>query len=107
MLPGGGDSPKTLPAPLIGICRVCEGFVFQPGYGELKIDILIPGVRVTLKAVRSPLPPRSSWQGPAAMDTGRGHTVTLSVGTWWQGPSSVLEPVPEIWCWNFGLFYVL
>lgn len=58
--------PKWLCQPLIGICRVCEGFVFGPGCGELKIDIVIPWVRVILDAAQSPLAPLSHLSGSAA-----------------------------------------
>lgn len=53
---------------------MCEGFVFRPGCGELKIDILVPWVRVTLEAVQSPLAPLSHLSGSAADDVGRGLT---------------------------------
>ena len=70
----------ALPNPLIGICRVCEGFVFRPGCGELKIDILIPWDRVTLEAVQSPLAPLSHSSGSAAVDVSRGHTARVVNG---------------------------
>lgn len=52
--------------PLIGIGGVCEGFVFWSGCGELKIDVVIPWVRVTLEALQSPLAPLSPLSGSAA-----------------------------------------
>lgn len=52
--------------PLIGIGGVCEGFVFRSGCGELKIDVVIPWVRVTLEALQSPLAPLSPLSGSAA-----------------------------------------
>lgn len=52
--------------PLIGIGGVCEGFVFRSGCGELKIDFVIPWVRVTLEALQSPLAPLSPLSGSAA-----------------------------------------
>lgn len=45
---------------------MCEGFVFRSGCGELKIDFVIPWVRVTLEALQSPLAPLSPLSGSAA-----------------------------------------
>lgn len=61
--------------PLIGIGGVCEGFVFRSGCGELKIDFVIPWVRVTLEALQSPLAPLSPLSGSAAaVEVGGGWT---------------------------------
>lgn len=54
------------PVTVIGIGGVCEGFVFRSGCGELKIDVVIPWVRVTLEALQSPLAPLSPLSGSAA-----------------------------------------
>ena len=70
------------PVTPIGIGGVCEGFVFRSGCGELKIDFVIPWVRVTLEALQSPLAPLSPLSGSvAAVEVGGGWAAGFHRGT--------------------------
>lgn len=76
---------------------MCEGFVFRSGCGELKIDFVIPWVRVTLEARQSPLAPLSPLSGSAA---------AVEVGGGWAACSQEylegnVRPV-SCWTWTLG-----
>lgn len=85
---------------------MCEGFVFQPGCGELKIGTLIPWVRVRLEAAQGPSAPLVHLSGLAAANVGRGRTARFIQEHVEACAQLPVEAGHSIWWQNLGLFPV-